>query len=214
MANIDNGSQILSYDFKNPGQSESFNRINYKVRSVGIYDGAEISKISDIQVEITPFVAHIDDPNTLTGVRVETTVNAVVDITSSRPYVIIRFNWSNTANNYADIISVAPEDLLPNDLIIAKVIYAGATLTTDYDYSFKNWSSFRNNEILEQEFKVTPTEPYTNTLDVSSGTAQINGDYVEYAGGTTPALADTPASYSRIDLLTIDETGTLAWVVG
>ncbi|MDA3856321.1 MAG: hypothetical protein PF569_08745 [Candidatus Woesearchaeota archaeon] len=213
MATIDNGSQILSYDFKNPGQSESFNRINYKVRSEGIYEGGVISKINDNLIEISPFIAHINDPNSSTGVRLETTANANVSVTSTTPFIIVRFIWNNIANNYASILAVAETDILGNDLIIGKLIYNGSTMTVEYDYSRKSWASFVKLEEKEKEFAVYPTEPYTNQVSVSAGTAMINGKYIDFNDSLSPVLTDV-ATYSRIDILVLDETGTLVWVEG
>jgi hypothetical protein len=53
----------------------------------------------------------------------------------------------------------------------------------------------------------------TMELYVEPGTYYINGTQVKFAGGSTP-LVTAPVSNPRIDLLTIDNTGTLAWTTG
>jgi hypothetical protein len=50
-------------------------------------------------------------------------------------------------------------------------------------------------------------------LYVEPGTYYINGTQTKFTGGTTPAVT-APVSNPRIDLLVIDNTGTLLWVTG
>lgn len=51
------------------------------------------------------------------------------------------------------------------------------------------------------------------TLEVEPGVADIQGTIVKFDGGTSPSFT-APASDPRIDLLVIDNTGTLSRVVG
>jgi hypothetical protein len=53
----------------------------------------------------------------------------------------------------------------------------------------------------------------TLTLFVEPGVVYINGTEVYFTGGATPAVT-APSSHPRIDVLTIDNTGTLAWTTG
>lgn len=53
----------------------------------------------------------------------------------------------------------------------------------------------------------------TLKLFVQGGTVYVAGTKVNFAGGMTPAVA-APASNPRIDVLTIDSSGTLAWTTG
>lgn len=55
--------------------------------------------------------------------------------------------------------------------------------------------------------------PSTMMLYVEDGICFINGVEVYFTGHMTP-LVTAPVSHPRIDLLTIDNTGTLAWVTG
>ncbi|CCD89858.1 protein of unknown function [Bradyrhizobium sp. ORS 285] len=53
----------------------------------------------------------------------------------------------------------------------------------------------------------------TMALCVHPGTVWINGTEVKYAGGSTPTVT-APSTNPRIDVLTIDSSGTLAWTTG
>lgn len=53
----------------------------------------------------------------------------------------------------------------------------------------------------------------TVKLYIEPGVIYVNGTEVYFLGGATPAVT-APASNPRIDLLTIDNTGTLAWTTG
>src|SRR5665213_429754 len=53
----------------------------------------------------------------------------------------------------------------------------------------------------------------TMQLYVEDGTYYINGTRYLFTGGSTPTVT-APASHPRIDVLTIDTSGTLAWTTG
>jgi len=53
----------------------------------------------------------------------------------------------------------------------------------------------------------------TMQLYVEPGVVYVNGTRVIFAGGST-ATVTAPSSHPRIDVLTIDNTGTLAWTTG
>src|SRR5271170_962170 len=53
----------------------------------------------------------------------------------------------------------------------------------------------------------------TMALYVEPGVVYVNGTEVYFAGGSTPAVT-APSSHPRIDVLTLDNTGTLAWTTG
>lgn len=62
-------------------------------------------------------------------------------------------------------------------------------------------------------FKVTAQGSPNMTLAVTAGVAYINTSVVKFAGGNSPTFT-APGSNSRIDLLVIDSTGTLAVIQG
>jgi hypothetical protein len=53
----------------------------------------------------------------------------------------------------------------------------------------------------------------TMQLYVEPGVVYVNGTRVIFAGGSTPTVT-APSSHPRIDVLTVDNTGTLAWTTG
>lgn len=53
----------------------------------------------------------------------------------------------------------------------------------------------------------------TMQLFVEPGVVNVNGTQVKFLGGSTPTVT-APVSHPRIDVLTIDNTGTLAWTTG
>lgn len=126
MSTVDKGNQLLSLDFLNPGSSVSFNKLLLDIIPPGIYSGGLLSISGGLPVvaPMTTFlvtnnaVSHTD-PNVV-GVRVETTTPyTVAEWTPALPVIIIRLNWANVTNNYADILAVsAPQ---AGDLIIGYV---------------------------------------------------------------------------------------------
>src|SRR5277367_2390309 len=53
----------------------------------------------------------------------------------------------------------------------------------------------------------------TLKLYVEPGVVYVNGTEVYFSGSSTPAVT-APSSHPRIDVLTLDNTGTLAWTTG
>lgn len=53
----------------------------------------------------------------------------------------------------------------------------------------------------------------TMALYIEPGICYVNGTEVYFLGGVTPTVT-APSSHPRIDVLTIDSTGTLAWTTG
>jgi hypothetical protein len=53
----------------------------------------------------------------------------------------------------------------------------------------------------------------TMALYVQGGTVYVGGTEVKFGGGITPTIT-APSSHPRIDVLTIDNSGTLAWTSG
>ncbi len=94
--------------------------------------------------------------------------------------------------------------------------YLGFTLvgTTLYIYSLNSsiWSPLTSFTASVS----TAGDSYsaqTMQLFVEPGNYWLNGTRVSFAGGATPTVT-APVSNPRIDVLTIDSSGTLAWTVG
>ncbi len=126
MGSTDMGTQLLSFDFLNPGSSLSFNKLLLDLIPPGIYSGGLITIVGE-KPQVAPLTAFMvtnnavdhADPNVV-GVRVQTSANYTVsEWTTSLKVIVMRLAWSNVSNNYADIFAVATPQA--GDLIIGYV---------------------------------------------------------------------------------------------
>ena len=131
MSSTNVGNQVLTFDYKNVGTSQSFNRLFYNILSSGIYEGGEVT-ITDVsnQVKISKFVSLIKDDNNKVATRVETQEDIVLTVSNSQPFIIGQFIWQNVEENYMDIkaVSYAEMSTLSNIIIFGRAVYSGTVL--------------------------------------------------------------------------------------
>lgn len=107
----------------------------------------------------------------------------------------------------------------PNQLLLSSVgwAYPGAT-TTVVPFSLnKNVNGITGGLTSFNITGITVTSgswtAQTMQLYIEDGAYYINGVRYLFTGGSTPTVT-APSSHPRIDLLTIDSSGTLAWTTG
>lgn len=217
MGSTNFGNQKLSFKFREEAKSQDFNKLNYKLFSNGIYsDTITVNKISDIQVEVEPLIAYLEDSATGVGVRMETTTNAVVDVLSATPYLVLRFNWINSEINYVDFLSLPKASIGAEDLVIARLEFDSGTgeLYTDIDISITDFAKLVKEERERDYFQVSANDPWDDKAFVNGGMALINGATLDFAGGATPSFSLPVVGDPRIDLVTVDADGVIAIIPG
>ncbi len=208
MGIVNYGTQIITFDYKQEGTAKGFDAYNYKILPDGIYNGFSLTKVDDSTVTVGTGSCAIEDSsqNVIANIRTTTTQN--VTISSATPYIIFRFRWVNIENNYMDMLAVAYSGILSGDLVIGRGIYNGTILSSIFDYSLKSYASLQKVKDANNNFRVLPTEPISNLVYVDPGTAIINGNYIDFAGGYTSAITITTTD-PRIDLIYIDANGSI-----
>ncbi len=77
MGALDIGGQILTVGYKMPGKSQDINKLLKDIINDGLYKVPVITKTSDTEVEIQPFIAMIKDITNELILRMETTQNVL-----------------------------------------------------------------------------------------------------------------------------------------
>ncbi|MGD9678185.1 MAG: hypothetical protein AB7V16_07450 [Vulcanibacillus sp.] len=211
MGSTNVGNQILTYDYRQDVIAIGFNRLNYKLHPKGIYQGGGLTKISDSQANILPMVCLYDYQSGTTGLttRIETLDAASVSgLSPSSPYIIGRFTWINTEDNFMDFEAATEADLQDDWLIFGRAIYAGAVMQTTFDYSRATYAPARTFGFYDPlPFYVTPnTTAGGYNLQVKVGTGGpvfFNGKFVEL---TTEQVINisSAASTGRTDIIYVD----------
>lgn len=214
MASIFNaGNQRITFNYKEELLSVFFNKLNHNLHTVGIYEGGDVSIIDSLNVNVSPMVVVITDTTQDISIRGETTETALVGITPDKPYIVVSYTWRNTSANYMNIIAKAKVDITSDDLILGRGVYDNISLTA-IDTSERTISDFSKAIKETNYFKVTPSEPYGDSLIVSSGEALFENQVVSFIGGLSPSFNLT-LGQTRTDLLGVNvDTGLLEIQVG
>jgi hypothetical protein len=220
MSTINNGNQILSYDFKEEILSLGFNKINYKLHPSGIYTGGNFIKVSDTIIHISPMMCLFEDENNKASIRIETLENAEVEVNNTLQYIVGRFSWYQAENNFMEFVAVDAIDILPTDLIFGRFSYIGIVLQETFDYTKKSWVTSNYYDLYEQNqpFKAIPTFPYSNSVEVlpSNGKFIHNGKVIEFiTKQTTPSFTFPVSVSGRTDVVAINsDTNSINIITG
>ena len=157
MSSVNNGTQILTFDFRQDATSINFNRYNANVLKQGIYKGGRVyflreTQDSDIiyKYVIEPFTATFlipessatSDVNKKLLVSVTTTGDATfasaiptnqglsekgIPALNSSLYLIMTLNWVKTINNYVDFSVISDLSLLPSNGLVLCRLYGNGS---------------------------------------------------------------------------------------
>lgn len=210
------GTQNLSYDYNQEATAKLFNIVNYKILPKGIYNGFTISKLSNTSVEISTGICLIEDAINKVCVRIETSDTQNITVSNSTPYIVFRMEWVDSPNIYMDMLSLAYKDIQETDIIVGKCIYdtSGSTLGVSFDYTRRTDSFFNKQNTQSQYLKVSPTEPPTNKVSITSGVLNSSKGSLLVAGGDFPDIGVSPTVNGRIDIIYVDENGDIKILEG
>lgn len=211
----DFGNQILNFDYKQPLEAKEFNQLNYKIHPAGIHEGMLLGLTgNNSSVDVAPgsiYILNKVGSSPELGVNIRTTItDTVTAVSASASYIVCEFEWQDLDNWYMDVVAKGYNDILPNDIILGKADYEGATLV-GFDYTRRqnvNQQEFynRKNENL-QVVSDTPTP--SNEVIVQSGAAYVNGKHL-FIADTNIALPTV--TDGMISLVTLDADGNVALI--
>lgn len=221
MGSTDFGSQLLSFDYNQDATAKLFNKINYNLLPTGIYSGCTLNYLSNNFLSVQPGVVFIQDSTSENGTRIETTAAQTIEVSSTTPYVIFRFTWSDAQNNFMDMLAVALADVLSDDLIVGRAVYddAGTTMlgslaTPIIDYTRRTNFYLKKQQTESVYLTVIPTEPASNKVTIASGVLNSGQGNVLVAGGNFPVAGLSATINGRNDLIYIAEDGSIEIELG
>jgi hypothetical protein len=212
MGTTDYGTQNITFQYQEAATSLDFNKLNNNILPTGIYNGGLLSKASSNIIQVAPVDFVIEDSNNKVSVKVTTLVNANIEVSAATPFIVFRWEYASSVNNYVDFLSVAYSDIQTDDLIVGRCIYESGTLQTNFDYSRKSYSYLGSLKSDENELRVYATEPYSNKVYVTSGEVYSEDGTVSVTAGNSPTVSDT--TLGRIDLVYIDDDGSIGIIEG
>lgn len=205
------GNQTLTFKYKETARSSSFNRLNYKLFPTGIYEGGNLSYIDSSTVRVSPVSLFLNDSINKLGLRLSTTLDVDLAVLVSTPYIVIRFEWIDAENNYADFLAVATPQT--DDIVIGRCSYnTSNVLQTTFDLNPRTESPLAKLGTTVDNLKVTAEEPVSNTVYVNAGTLLLDELIIDFTAQSSPTISAT--TLGRIDLVHINSSGTLLILEG
>ena len=236
MASTDNGKQVITFRYQQEGTAEGFNKLLNGVIPSGIISGGDLIRVDNSTVNISPMELMIGDGNVI--VHVQTTENAIVNVSAAKQYVVATFNWANLVNNYVTFESASLEDIPSsrNAIILGKCEFSGDEMGINFDYTRRTWSSsYLNNDFLFNNSYNTKSPSFNVTslsndleigFNVGAGSAVIRGKRVTISSDFKVTLSNdsshvnsydyinTSVSYGRIDIAVLMNDGSVRYLMG
>lgn len=193
------GNQTVSVQFHATANSGVWNKRQMNVRQVGIYTGGWLAVVNGTTASLSALACEITDG--IYQIRGATADLVNISVTSSTPYVVLRWTYAGTINDYMEILAVATPGA--NDLIVGKCTFSGGGALNGFSYDERI-----NPSTKDLFLKVEPTGD-------SELRVRIRGGYFQTATGSIKIpdqKSDTftpPASNSRVYLVYVDTDGTV-----
>lgn len=227
---IDYGSQTLSFDFREEARAVKFNKLFYNLLPYGIYHGLALARRSDTSVAVTHGTVIIPSNNgDDTATKIDTAEDQLINFADSvgggcninKPFVILRFGWSDVEDNFMEIIKAAFDDILETDIIVGKVNFEQKNgkwvvgTNGSFDLSKRQVVIFKNLEQIKNLFQVKPTEPASNKVSVSGGVLVTSKGKIVVPSTTIPDDGiEATTSLGRIDIVALDTEGKFHYLKG
>lgn len=176
MSIINQGAQKISFDYKEPLKGSEFNKTLRDLAKPGIYQGGTLTRIDDVTVRISPFVAYVNvDTNKVVRIQTASTVDVIVSPSSDLVYV--SYEWLDVIENWADFsVRSSSDSPAYNEVAFGKCIFAGSVLT-----GFDTSHSYRDTGLLDDNYNVHTDDIIVNDDAFIGGDALIGGRLDVYA---------------------------------
>jgi hypothetical protein len=229
--NVNYGNQVLVFSFHQEARSKGFNQGFCDILPYGVYTGGALTRINENLIQIGELTTVIrSNEADKVALRIETTElqNLVVD--PSKPYIILRFGWSNSDDNFMDMRAVGwstdpfeidEDKLWPLDIILGKAqfVESSGVFIVDpdnpFDLSRRKDVFLKEVENVYAQFKVSESENNPKRVYVSGGMVNTSKGRFIISGGDYPStdIPDTSAQ-SRTDLIVINALGQIQLIQG
>jgi len=156
------GGQFINWSYKTPLEGWYLSQDLANIIEPGVYAGLHCTRSGpNVIVNATPgeslvgkaVLVDLSDSERRSVCITFTDPNIVISVNNTMRYVVLRYSWSNTENNYAEFVGV--DILQPRDIVLCEMTYStvGAldTVTNTKRLTWKNIA-----DIQKDTFSVTP----------------------------------------------------------
>ena len=208
MGSTNHGTQSMTFHYFQDAKQSEFAEKDIDIRPCGIYSGGHLTRVSNTEITLSLLVAEIGDGSAQISVRtaLDATLKAATldsgSISSATPYIVLRWAYVATANNYVEVHAIASVAAAQaNDIIVGKCVFSGATLT-GFDYTDRTLLNVQNVFL-----RVEATEDTEMYVWVRGGRVHNSTQCNTVPEQKVGPFAVPGAPNSRIDLVYIDDDG-------
>jgi hypothetical protein len=225
------GNQHLVFDFHQEARAKGFNDAFCDILPYGIYTGGGLTRLNEnlIQVDKMNVIIRSNEEDQV-ALKITTTETQEIVVEHTKPYIILRFGWAETDNNFMDMqavgwstdpLEVDEDKLWPLDIILGKAQFienSGIFIidpNNPFDLSRRKDVFLKEAESIYSQFRVSESEVNPKKVYVSGGRVNTSKGRFIISGGDYPSenIPDT-AAQSRTDLIIVDTTGQVELVLG
>lgn len=189
------GSQTVSILYHTVASSSQLNYRQNRINRTGIYEGGWLSIIDSTHANVSPLVCEISDGTH--NVRVKTTDSVSITVSSSTPYLVLRWLYTGSStNDYMEFKAVnSPAE---NDLILGMATFSGGGALNGFVYTNRS-----NPSTKDAFLKVEPTGDSDLRVRIRGGYIQ-NGSSSIHIDDQKSNLFVPPSSNKKIYLVYVD----------
>jgi hypothetical protein len=229
--NVNYGNQVLVFSFHQEARSKGFNQGFCDILPYGVYTGGVLTRINEnlIQIgELTTIIRSNEEDKV--SLRIETTEPQNLVVEPSKPYVVLRFGWSNSDDNFMDMrpvgwstdpFEVDEDKIWPLDIILGQVQFvdnSGLSIidpNNPFDLSRRKDVFLKEAESVYIQFRVSKSETSPKKVYVSGGRVNTSKGRFVIPGGDYPS-EDIPntSAQSRTDLIVVSALGQIRLIQG
>ncbi len=132
MSILNNGSQIITFDYEHPAKGDNFNTLLRGVVKPGFYSGSGIIDAGSNDITIPTFNAYLN-VGTDKVIHVSTSENFDYSATpaSDLDYLYMTYTWSDTIENWLDFaVRDVTSDVVTNEVILGTIVSSGGTISS------------------------------------------------------------------------------------
>ena len=200
------GSQTVTLIYYSPADVELVNNRSKEIQPTGIYKGGYLTVVDGSHCQLSPLVCEISDGTY--QVKIETGATVNIAVASATPYVVLRWvhDLAVQSNDYMDFVATATP--ATNDLVVAKCLFTGATLT-GFDYGDTAYTrSFPKQPRLY--LQVESTGESELRVRIRSGFVQGNASSIFVPEQKSSSIV-APITSNKIYLVCVDpDTGIIS----
>jgi hypothetical protein len=232
--NVNFGNQVLVFSFHQEARAKGFNQGFCDILPYGVYTGGNLTRLNNNLIQIGELTTIIrSNEADRVALRIETTEIQELVVERTKPYVILRFGWANSDNNFMDMravgwstdpLEVDEDKLWPLDIILGRVQFienpAGSGVyivdpNNPFDLSRRKDVFLKEAESVYSQFRVSASESNPKRVYVSGGRVNTSkGRFVVSGGENPPSDIPDTTTQARTDLIVVDASGQIQLIQG